>query len=50
MRNRILKNNFFRTRTVILIDANNQVDFYEETMATTDPEGEWNRAHLQATY
>lgn len=40
----------FRTRTIILIDANNKVDFYEETMATTDPESEWTRTHLQTDF
>lgn len=40
----------FRTHTVILIDANNKVDFYEKTMATTDPDGEWTTTHLQTEF
>lgn len=40
----------FRTRTVVLIDANNKVDFYEETMASTNPDGEWTRTHLQTEF
>lgn len=39
-----------RTRTVILIDANNNVDFYEETMATTDPDGEWIKTHIKTSF
>lgn len=41
---------FFRTHTVILIDANNKVDFYEKTMASTDPDGEWTSTHLQSEF
>lgn len=36
----------FRTHSVILIDANNRLDYYEHTMATTDPDGEWHRTHI----
>lgn len=36
----------YRTRTVVLVDANNKVDFYEETMASNDQDGEWLRTHL----
>ncbi|XP_062563786.1 transport and Golgi organization protein 2-like [Armigeres subalbatus] len=32
-----------RTRTVILIDHENRMDFIEETMVTADPNGEWKR-------
>lgn len=39
-----------RTHTVILIDGNNKVDFYEKTMATTDPDGEWITTHLQTEF
>ncbi|XP_055307930.1 transport and Golgi organization protein 2 [Sitodiplosis mosellana] len=39
-----------RTRTIILVDGNNKVDFYEETMATTDPDGEWIRTHIQTEF
>ncbi|XP_055696477.1 transport and Golgi organization protein 2 [Lutzomyia longipalpis] len=35
-----------RTRTVILIDSNDRMDFFEETMAGTDPDGEWKKAHI----
>lgn len=35
-----------RTRTVILIDAQNCMDFYEETMVGTDPDGEWKQTHI----
>lgn len=35
-----------RTRTVILIDFDNKMDFYEETMLTHDPEGDWKRSHI----
>lgn len=35
-----------RTRTVVLVDANNKVDFYEETMASNDQDGIWLRTHL----
>lgn len=30
-----------RTHTIILVDKDNNIDYIEETMATTDPEGEW---------
>lgn len=40
----------FRTHTVILIDANNKVDFYEQTMASTDPNGEWTSTHFQTEF
>lgn len=35
-----------RTRTVILIDEDNNVDYIEQTMATEDPNGEWETTHL----
>lgn len=39
-----------RTRTIVLVDANDEVDFYEETMATTDPDGEWTRTHIHTKF
>uniref|UniRef100_A0A1L8DWA9 Putative transport and golgi organization 2 n=1 Tax=Nyssomyia neivai TaxID=330878 RepID=A0A1L8DWA9_9DIPT len=36
-----------RTRSVILINGQNQMDFYEETMLGTDPDGEWKKTHIQ---
>ena len=36
-----------RTRTIILIDRDNNLDYYEETMATKDPEGEWIKTHIK---
>lgn len=35
-----------RTRTVILIDNKNNVDYIEETMKTENPNGEWEKTHL----
>lgn len=35
-----------RTRTVILIDHENRMEFIEDTMVTADPDGEWKRTHL----
>lgn len=35
-----------RTRTVILVDQNNQVDYYEETMEGIDPDGIWESSHI----
>uniref|UniRef100_U5ETR2 Putative transport and golgi organization 2 n=1 Tax=Corethrella appendiculata TaxID=1370023 RepID=U5ETR2_9DIPT len=35
-----------RTRTVILVDENNKIDFIEETMNTFDPNEKWERIHL----
>lgn len=35
-----------RTRTVILIDHENRMDFIEETMVTADPNDEWKRTHI----
>lgn len=32
-----------RTRTIILIDHENRMEFIEETMVTADPDGEWKR-------
>lgn len=40
----------FRTHTVILIDGNNKVDFYEQTMASADPAGEWTSTHFQTEF
>jgi len=39
-----------RTRSVVIVDADNNVDFYEETMLTSDPYGEWKKTHLQAKF
>lgn len=36
-----------RTRTVILVDMDNNVDYIEETMISEDPNGEWIRTHLK---
>jgi uncharacterized protein with NRDE domain len=36
-----------RTRTIILIDKNNKLDYYEETMATEAPDGEWIHTHIE---
>lgn len=35
-----------RTHTVILVDDNNKMHFYEETMTGLDPQGEWRKTHL----
>jgi uncharacterized protein with NRDE domain len=37
-----------RTHTIILIDADNNIDFYEETMMSENPGGEWRTTHLQS--
>ncbi|XP_031626638.1 transport and Golgi organization protein 2 [Contarinia nasturtii] len=39
-----------RTRTIILIDGNNKVDFYEETMTSTNPDDAWTRTHIQTEF
>lgn len=39
-----------RTRTIILIDHENRMDFIEETMVSADPDGEWNRTYLQRQF
>lgn len=36
-----------RTRTVILVDENDNIDYIEETMTSEDPNGEWERTHLK---
>lgn len=36
-----------RTRTIILVDKDNNVDYLEETMTTEDPNGEWEKTHLR---
>lgn len=38
-----------RTRTVILVDFDNKVDYVEETMTSEDPNGPWQRTHLNIT-
>ncbi|GAB0088076.1 Transport and Golgi organization protein 2 [Sergentomyia squamirostris] len=35
-----------RTRTVILIDSQNQMNFYEETLADSNPDGPWKKTHI----
>lgn len=35
-----------RTKTVILMDFDNKIDFYENTMITSDPDGEWKETHF----
>lgn len=35
-----------RTRTIILIDYENNVEYIEETMKTENPIGEWEKTHL----
>ncbi|KAL9886341.1 transport and golgi organization 2 isoform 1-T1 [Glossina fuscipes fuscipes] len=39
-----------RTHTVILIDANNRMQFIEETMLSEDPTGEWSCTHLNKQF
>lgn len=36
-----------RTHTIILVDKDNNIDYIEETMATTDPGGEWVTTNLR---
>lgn len=36
-----------RTRSVILVDWNNQLDFYEETMVDGDPQAPWKATHIR---
>lgn len=35
-----------RTRTIILVDDDG-IDYYEETMTSTDPDGIWERTHIK---
>lgn len=42
--------NTFRTHTVILVNANNEVDFYEETMPSLNPNEEWIHTHIQSKF
>ncbi|CRK89634.1 CLUMA_CG003365, isoform A [Clunio marinus] len=35
-----------RTRTVILVDNNDNIDYIEETMKTEDPNGEWETTQI----
>lgn len=35
-----------RTRTIILVDEEGNVDYIEETMTSLDPNGEWAKKHL----
>ena len=39
-----------RTHTVILVDKQNKMDYYEETMATQDPNGEWTNTHIEKQF
>lgn len=39
-----------RTHTVIIVDANNKVDIFEETMTTFDPSGDWKHTHIEASF
>lgn len=39
-----------RTHTVIIVDENNKMDLYEETMATNDPFGEWEHTHIETSF
>ncbi|XP_036342544.1 transport and Golgi organization protein 2-like isoform X1 [Rhagoletis pomonella] len=39
-----------RTHTVILIDGQNKMHFYEDTMAGPDPKGEWRQTHIEKQY
>lgn len=36
-----------RTRTVILVDDEGNVDYVEDTMTSLDPRGDWARTHLR---
>lgn len=36
-----------RTRTIILVDEDCNIDYIEETMTTEDPNGEWETTHLK---
>lgn len=36
-----------RTRTVVLVDNENNVDYIEETMSGENPDGEWIKTHLK---
>lgn len=35
-----------RTRTIILVDESDNIDYIEETMTSLDPDGEWEKTHL----
>ena len=39
-----------RTHTVMLVDGNDKVHFYEETMSGLDPEGDWHKTHFQRQF
>lgn len=39
-----------RTRTIILVDHENRMDFIEETMVSANPDGEWSRTCLQRQF
>lgn len=36
----------YRTHSVIVVDDNDRLDYYERTMSTRDPKGEWQRTHI----
>ncbi|XP_058825096.1 transport and Golgi organization protein 2 [Topomyia yanbarensis] len=39
-----------RTRTIILVDHENRMEFIEETMTSTNPDGEWERTHIERQF
>ncbi|XP_053692988.1 transport and Golgi organization protein 2 [Sabethes cyaneus] len=39
-----------RTRTIILVDHNNRMEFIEETMSSADPDGGWQRTHIERQF
>lgn len=42
---------FFRTRTVVMVDSENNVDFYEETLIGTNPKKDsWEKTHLSMKF
>lgn len=36
-----------RTRTIILVDNDDNIDYIEETMTSFDPDGPWERTHIK---
>jgi uncharacterized protein with NRDE domain len=39
-----------RTHTVILVSQSNKMSYYEETMATMDPNDEWTKTFLEKQF
>lgn len=39
-----------RTHTVVIVDAENNVDFYEETLIGTNANDEWQKTHLTTEF